>query len=59
MLQVALNLKDAILEYYNNYPDNASTGDILTDEDWAMLEKIKGFLQKLKMATHAMYRYVL
>jgi hypothetical protein len=27
MLQVALNLKDAILEYYDNYPDNAYAGD--------------------------------
>jgi hypothetical protein len=53
MLQVALNLKDAILEYYDNYPDNAYTGDILIDEDWATLEKIKGFLEKLKMATKA------
>jgi hypothetical protein len=53
MLQVALNLKDAILEYYDNYPDNAYAGDILTDEDWATLEKIKGFLEKLKMGTKA------
>jgi hypothetical protein len=51
MLQVALNLKDAVLEYYDNYPDNAYAGYILTDEDWATLEKIKGFLEKLKMAT--------
>jgi hypothetical protein len=27
MLHVALNLKDAILEYYDNYPDNAYAGD--------------------------------
>jgi hypothetical protein len=53
MLQVALNLKDAILEYYDNYPDNAYARDILTDEDWATLEKIKGFLEKLNMATKA------
>jgi hypothetical protein len=53
MFQVALNLKDAILEYYDNYPDNAYARDILTDEDWATLEKIKGFLEKLKMGTKA------
>jgi hypothetical protein len=53
ILQVALNLRDAILEYYDNYPDNAYAGDILTDEDWATLEKIKGFLEKLKMGTKA------
>jgi hypothetical protein len=34
MLQGALNLKDVILEYYDNYPDNAYAGEILNDEDW-------------------------
>jgi hypothetical protein len=33
MLQVTFNLKDTILEYYDNYLDNAYTRDILTDED--------------------------
>jgi hypothetical protein len=31
MLQVALNSKDAILEYYDNYLDS------LTNENWATL----------------------
>jgi hypothetical protein len=53
MLQVALNVKDAILGYYDSYPDNTYAGDILTDEDRATLEKIKGFLEKLKMVTKA------
>lgn len=53
MLQVTFNLKDTILEYYDNYLDNAYTRDILTDEDQATLKKIKGFLEKPKIATKA------
>ena len=42
-----------MLEYYDHYLDNTYAGDILNDEVWAALEKIRVFLEKLKMETKA------
>jgi hypothetical protein len=48
MLQVALNLKDAILEYYDNYLDSAYARDSLTDENWAHTLEDQGILGEAK-----------
>ena len=34
MLERALLLKDAILEYYETYPDTSYEGDILDKDEW-------------------------
>ncbi|KAI8416722.1 hypothetical protein FOFC_03035 [Fusarium oxysporum] len=54
MLRAALNLKDAIDGYFNKWMDADCAGDELSLEDWIILEKIKSFLEKLKMTTKAL-----
>ena len=54
MLQVALDLRDAIEAYFNKWVEADCIGDKLTAEEWIILEKIKAFLEKLKMATKAL-----
>ena len=51
MLERALLLKDAILEYYETYPDTSYEGDILDKDEWQVLTNIKEFLDKMKQAT--------
>ncbi|KAJ0126353.1 Uncharacterized protein HZ326_30544 [Fusarium oxysporum f. sp. albedinis] len=54
MLRVALNLRDAIDGYFNKCMELDCAGDELSSEDWIILEKIKSFLEKLKMTTKAL-----
>ncbi|KAK2926570.1 HAT, C-terminal dimerization domain [Fusarium oxysporum f. sp. vasinfectum] len=54
MLRVALNLRDAIDGYFNKWMELDCAGDELSSEDWIILEKIKSFLEKLKMTTKAL-----
>ena len=53
MLERALDLKDAIIQYSEDYPDDLYKLDILTEEEWETIDTIMTFLQKLKMATKA------
>jgi hypothetical protein len=54
MLRVALNLRDAIDGYFNKWMESDCAGDELSPEDWVILEKVKSFLEKLKMTTKAL-----
>lgn len=54
MLRAALNLRDAIDGYFNKWKEADCAGDELSTEDWIVLEKIKSFLEKLKMTTKAL-----
>ncbi|RKK83885.1 hypothetical protein BFJ68_g17402 [Fusarium oxysporum] len=54
MLRVALNLRNAIDGYFNKWMELDCAGDELSSEDWIILEKIKSFLEKLKMTTKAL-----
>jgi len=54
MLQAALDLRGAIEGYFNKWVEADCIGDELTSEEWNILEKIKAFLEKLKMATKAL-----
>jgi hypothetical protein len=54
MLRAALNLRDAIDGYFNKWVEADCAGDRLSAEDWTVLEKIKSFLEKLKMTTKAL-----
>ena len=51
MLYVALKLRDSIEAYYDHYPDEAVDGDMLTQDEWAILEVIKDFLEVFQDAT--------
>jgi hypothetical protein len=51
MLECALLLKDAILEYYETYPNTSYKGNILDEDEWHVLANIKEFLDKMKQAT--------
>ncbi|KAF4332994.1 ribonuclease H [Fusarium beomiforme] len=54
ILRAALNHRDAIDGYFNKWMDTDCAGDELSLEDWIILEKIKSFLEKLKMTTKAL-----
>ena len=54
MLRAALNLREAIDGYFNKWMEADCAGDELSAEDWVVLEKIKTFLEKLKMTTKAL-----
>jgi hypothetical protein len=54
MLTVALALRDAIEDYFDQWEDDECAADKLTDEEWVTLENIRSFLNKLKMATKAL-----
>lgn len=54
MLRAALNLRDSIDGYFNKLMKADCTGDELSSEDWTILEKIKSFLEKLKMTPKAL-----
>jgi hypothetical protein len=54
MLRAALNLRDAVDGYFNKWVEADCAGDELSSEDWIILEKIKSFLEKLKMTTKAL-----
>ena len=54
MLRAALNLRDAIDGYFNKWMDADCDRDELSPEEWIILEKIKSFLEKLKMTTKAL-----
>ena len=53
MLERAILLKEAIIQYITSYPDNKFKDNILTNNEWVMLNKIKAFLEKLKFVTKA------
>lgn len=53
MLRTALNLQEAIDGYFNKWMEAGYAGDELSADNWAVLEKIKTFLEKLKMTTKA------
>lgn len=54
MLTVALALRDAIDDYFDQWEDDDCADDKLTDKEWVTLGKIRSFLNKLKMATKAL-----
>jgi hypothetical protein len=54
MLTVALALRDAIEDYFDQWEDDNCAEDKLTKKEWATLENIRSFLNKLKMATKAL-----
>lgn len=54
MLRAALNLREAIDDYFNKWIEADCAGDELCAGDWIILEKIKSFLEKLKMTTKAL-----
>ena len=51
MLYIALKLRDAIEAYYDHYPDEAIEGDMLTPDEWAVLEVIRDYLEVFRDAT--------
>ena len=53
MLYCAINLREAIEQYCEAYPNAQYKDDILSSDEWDLLEKIKAFLEKIKMATKA------
>jgi len=53
MISTAINLRDAIDQYCASYPENSIRRDTLSEEDWEVLGEVKGFLEKLSMATKA------
>ena len=53
MLEHALDLKDVIIQYSEDYPNDLYTLNILTEEEWETINTIMTFLQKFKMATKA------
>lgn len=54
MLQAALYLRGPIDEYFFKWMETDCAGDQLSADDWAVLEKVKNFLEKLKMTTKAL-----
>lgn len=54
MLRTALNLREAVDGYFNKWKEAECAGDELSADDWAVLGKIKAFLEKLKMTTKAL-----
>ncbi|KJZ73349.1 hypothetical protein HIM_07353 [Hirsutella minnesotensis 3608] len=54
MLRAALHLRGAVEGYFNKWVEADCAGDELSPEDWIVLEKIKPFLEKLKMTTKAL-----
>lgn len=54
MLRAALNLREAIDGYFSKWTEADCAGDELSAEDWIVLEKVKSFLEKLKMTTKAL-----
>lgn len=54
MLRAGLSLRDAVDSYFDKWTERECAGDKLSVEDWAILEKVKGFLEKLKMTTKAL-----
>ena len=46
--------RDTIGCYFNKWIEADCAGDELSSEDWIILEKIKSFLEKLKMTTKAL-----
>ncbi|CEJ92863.1 Putative Transposase-like protein [[Torrubiella] hemipterigena] len=50
----ALHLRDAIENYFKKWGEVNCAGDELSAEDWATVEKIMSFLEKLKMTTKAL-----
>jgi hypothetical protein len=57
MLYVALKLRDAIEVYYDHYPDEAIEGDMLTSDEWTVLEVIRDFLEAFRDATKGLESY--
>jgi hypothetical protein len=57
ILAVAINLREAIDEYYQDFNAELSidyADDILSNTDWETLTEIKGFLEKLSYTTKAL-----
>ena len=54
MLRIVLNLREVIDGYFNKWREAECEGDELSADDWAILEKIKNFLKKLKMTIEAL-----
>ncbi|KAH8715349.1 hypothetical protein HC256_004178 [Beauveria bassiana] len=54
MLRTALNLREAVDGYFSKWKEAECAGDELSADDWAVLGKIKAFLEKLKMTTKAL-----
>ncbi|KJZ69049.1 hypothetical protein HIM_11560 [Hirsutella minnesotensis 3608] len=54
MSGAALHLRGAVEGYFNKWVGADCAGDELSPEDWIVLEKIKSFLEKLKMTTKAL-----
>lgn len=51
MIERAILLKDVITEFYDTYSDKLYEDDILDDDNWAVLNDIKAFFDKMKQAT--------
>ena len=54
MLKVALLLQETIKEYFESWGESECDDDRLTNDEWAQLHHIKGFLELLKQLTKAM-----
>jgi hypothetical protein len=54
MLEVALLLQEAIDEYFEAWPEREVASDRLSDDEWALLRRIKDFLEVLKQSTKAL-----
>ena len=53
-MRAVSNLRDATNGYFHKWVDADCAEDKLPSEDWIVLEKIKSFLEKLKMKTKAL-----
>jgi hypothetical protein len=54
MLEVALLLKDAIIDYFSNWMETEVAADELDTTEWELLREIKTFLELLKSTTKSM-----
>jgi CO dehydrogenase/acetyl-CoA synthase beta subunit len=54
MIQTAINLQEALNSFCEQYQEESIVDDILTDEDWKVLEEIRAFLEQLTHSTKAL-----
>jgi hypothetical protein len=54
MIQTAINLREALDSFCEQYQEESMVDDILTDEDWEVLEEIRAFLEQLAHSTKAL-----
>ena len=54
MIGTAINQREAINQFCDQYEEASIVDDILTDHDWEVLEEIRAFLEKLAHSKKAL-----